>query len=489
MARTPRNLLALALYDRRVVAAELRGRSVGEAFTLDVTDGLSFDQPQQLGKALAEAMAKHGVSSRHAVVGLPARWLLTRSVNVPVTNDDTLVDMMRLQADRAFGGGARDMAIDYLPGGEAAGRRGVLIAATLRRRLDQINAMAAAAGLSVVRVTSTAACLAGHVAASSPSRTSTELMLHVTAYDTEASLVGATGVTAIRHLATSSSVGATGRPDAGTLSDELDRTMTAEMAADPPRRVVVWGDSGLSDANLNTLRDRLSVDAVVRGDPASLASLNGVAPEANRYVDAIAVARAALGDADEMIDVLHPRLAVKPKRWAGKKKRVGAIAIAGVAAIVVAMFVQHQLATQRVADLNQQLARLKPDVDDARALVDRVRHAEGWYRSRPRALECLLALTNAFPDGSKIWATDLTFRDDHTGLVTGRCTDERTVLEVLDRIKSAQGFSKANLVYLREAGRGSDAGVAFAIAFEFDEKQPTTTKTPAAVKTPQAKTR
>jgi len=51
-------------------------------------------------------------------------------------------------------------------------------------------------------------------------------------------------------------------------------------------------------------------------------------------------------------------------------------------------------------------------------------------------------------------------------LVSGKASDERAVLEVLDRLKGSPGFSDVKPLYIREVG-GGVREVSFAISLSF----------------------
>jgi len=57
-------------------------------------------------------------------------------------------------------------------------------------------------------------------------------------------------------------------------------------------------------------------------------------------------------------------------------------------------------------------------------------------------------------------------REDLRAVVSGKSRDEKTVLEVLDRLKQSKALADVKLLHLREAG-GSSREVSFAIRFTF----------------------
>ena len=106
---------------------------------------------------------------------------------------------------------------------------------------------------------------------------------------------------------------------------------------------------------------------------------------------------------------------------------------------------------------------MKADVAAARTNVAHFRLVRGWYESRPPMLDCLRALTMAFPNSGQVWTSSLSLRDDMTGTLTGKATDEKTVLDLMDHLKSSGPFASVQLQQLRQDTRG----VSFSITFTF----------------------
>ena len=78
----------------------------------------------------------------------------------------------------------------------------------------------------------------------------------------------------------------------------------------------------------------------------------------------------------------------------------------------------------------------------------------------------LLDSPNRNPTDGSIWTTSLAIRGDMRGLVSGKAVNDKSVLELLDRLKQNPAFPKVNLVFIHEAG-GNTGEVAYAISFEF----------------------
>ena len=64
------------------------------------------------GAALAEFLRQKQFTARHAVVGLPAKWLLVKTKEVPPADSKTASDLLRLQAEGDFSSELRDLVFE-----------------------------------------------------------------------------------------------------------------------------------------------------------------------------------------------------------------------------------------------------------------------------------------------------------------------------------------------------------------------------------------
>ncbi len=134
-------VLGLALGERSLLAAEVANAAAGpevrRAAEFVYPDGLSTKDPAALGAALAAFLKDGGFSARAAVVGLPARWLVVKSKDVPPADPATLADLLRLQAEGEFSSELKDLVYDYAADATAGHPTSVLLMATpaaVRRR-------------------------------------------------------------------------------------------------------------------------------------------------------------------------------------------------------------------------------------------------------------------------------------------------------------------------------------------------------------------
>src|SRR4030042_2095628 len=101
-----RHIVGLAIDDWGAVAVELHVRS-GRAETWAAGEmawkqELTSENAADLGDQLRRVLRDRGVSSRRAIVGLPAKWVLAREADVPPADPEAVAGLLGIQAARAF---------------------------------------------------------------------------------------------------------------------------------------------------------------------------------------------------------------------------------------------------------------------------------------------------------------------------------------------------------------------------------------------------
>jgi hypothetical protein len=466
-----RGMIGLSVSDRLVQAAELSFSSAGKTTLKRVAEltlpaDAAWSQPQRAGQELLRTLRENRFSARRAIIGLPARWLLVRGQNVPITDEQTMAQTLRLQAEHEFESAGRNMVFDYVPpDAPPTGSRGmpVLLVATLGDRLRQVVAAAQAAGLEIVAVTSTVSAIASMQAEPADRELHQAVTLHLGRSGSEMMLNGS-GAGMIRHLS-----GGSSGDGVSVLASEVRRVLS--LGGDGQnRRVTVWGANALRQDHIEELSRAFGSQVAIGELPAANGHsvTNGVAQaEANRFVGSIALAK--LGEAGpERIapDFLHSRLA-EPKRARFSRRMVLGAAAALVLLAGIGFLVADTLNERReLHDLQARLVEMEPDIASASRLASDVTFARAWFEERPRYLEIMRELTLALPDSPPMWVTNLSLYENRRGLVAGRTMDQRNVLHVLDRLQESGRFSDLQLLDMREAGRGASE-VAFSISFRF----------------------
>jgi Tfp pilus assembly PilM family ATPase len=156
-------VLGLAVGQKSILVAEVSSKGgrfavtrVGE-FTFP--DGIPLSNPEALGGAFKEFLKAKQFSARSAVMGLPAKRLLTRRKEVPPASPAVVASTLRMQTEAEFSAELDNLVIDYAGHASTAEASTVLVVATQRVGVDELSAMARAAGVKLHGITSTTAAL------------------------------------------------------------------------------------------------------------------------------------------------------------------------------------------------------------------------------------------------------------------------------------------------------------------------------------------
>lgn len=457
MAWHGRVRLGLAFAERRLLVAELRLN--GRPRVRAVAD-VAFDSVEQLddtaamGKALRQTLKSHNLRARHVMIGLPAKWLMTRVHPVPPADPQALRDMLRLGADRVFTLDAEQLMMDYIPpaqqhGGAASGGA-VLMVAVTRKNVQRAIRIAEAAGLRVDGVTSSSAALVAAI-------DDNAAVLRCDEESGELAVRRDGQLTAIHHIGR-------GTEMAGNLKHLLagDLQLAAHLR-DASVHVSTW--SGFAESARRDMAGALGTAV----HPLRLAHVNGLddADKVQRYAPAIAAALAGADAKYRPLDLLNSRLAEPHRPNVIVRWRAAILAAAVVMLALGALALSIRREQTELADLTGQLAISQPDADAAKLVVDRVRQAEQWMRHRPRAMEMLREMTLAFPERGTVWLTELTIREDQSAVLNGKAEQDRDVLELRDQLAKSTGISQVKLLFMREAGK-SERQINFAISLHLD---------------------
>lgn len=485
----PNKFLGVAIGERSILAAEVS--LAGEASKVTgvgefvYPDGAGLQQPQALGAAFAEFLKREGFSARGAVFGIPAKWVLSKSKEVPPVAPEMVAEMLRLQVEADFSPELKDLVYDFVGDPSPGQARSVLLVATPQRHVDQARAIAEAAGLNLTAVLPTTAALAS---ASVPAaKNALVLSFAGSAVEFIARHEGATS--ALRHLGASTSGGAVLAGETRRAVMQLPRNGTGgangSSSNGNSREVVLWDDVGVDPSVHDAMGEALGV-AVKRGEFRTLGA--GELPTGRRgYASAVALALAGLAEEALPVDFLHSRLAPPKKPKVRREVLLGIAAAALICLAIVAGYFDLQAKQKKLTATQSEYNGLKPHEQTARAEVDTISYAKAWHAGTPRFLECFrdieLALLN--PDDGRTYITNFTLHEvikpspqpapgkplqlpkaEWTGVVSGKTATDKFKLALVDRIKSNKRFADVKSSSQTLVGPAG-VEVSFSITFKY----------------------
>ncbi|MBE0535379.1 MAG: hypothetical protein IH624_06885 [Phycisphaerae bacterium] len=464
MAKT-KNILGLAFEERRILAAEVsmqtdRPQLVRQG-VFETAGGIEDADAVQVGQQLRQFLRAGQFTARTAVVGLPGRWIVAKQVKIPPADDEALPGIVQIQVQRSFSLDAQDLAFDFYRRREVDASSTLLLMATQNRRLSQIALLVRAAGLRITAVTPTSHAIRVF------ERSGVDLGIYLSDDGVEF-WSGKADLPWIRHV---------WRPKAADeqqdrlLQEEVRRqlAMTARDGEAGQRRLTIYTSQEPAEASLQRAADAMSgPDTIVDGHTTLFEGGLGGADvsQAGRTVGAAALALAGCTGKAFYVDFVNSHSAAKKRSPRVRVRRWAAI-LGGAAVIaLIAVVVGWRRDVRDIATYTQQLDAMSSDIAAARQVVDRMSHAATWTVRRPHFLDCLHALTGAFPDEGSVWVVSLAVRENKQGLITGQALRESNVLGVLDALKGNPAFGEVAMVYMRDAGRTTNE-VSFAISFKY----------------------
>lgn len=433
-----------------IVEAKRAGSAVQVArrSTLVFAADGGLDQPASLGAALAGHLKENGYGTKHAVIGLCPRWVLSRHKHVPPADKDAMRGIVNLQIEREFAASASEMRFDYLLGQtpDADGKVSLLLAGARESVLQQVEQAALAAGLKVHAVTPTSLAVAAGCRG-------TVIFL-------ESGVAGVMRVAdgAVLGLASCQAdpAGLGEAPVRARLLTDLSRCMLQlpGSEADAGLTLIVPGSVSQADAQQLTeeAAERFGDVQTRQADTAEL-----LADEATR-------------PGTTLIDFNASRLA-PPKR-----KRLSPTAQWAVRAAVIVLLIGGTFgylwldATQRRDNLQSDYDAIKDTAAQLQAMRTDTRRAQGWYDKRPPAHECMRELTRTFPLEGEIRVESLVLNDDMSGTIDCSAEDRQTMDAYFTQMRRSGTLLQVDLGNVRPS-RGEDNWIDFPIAFRFDPAQ------------------
>jgi|WetSurMetagenome_2_1015567.scaffolds.fasta_scaffold12861_3 hypothetical protein len=466
---TSRKILGLAVSEEAIAAVEMSGgrgrRKVVRAAELTVPGGVAAADPVVLGRSLRQFLRREHFSASHAVIGLPARWLVVKEKSLPPTAPDLLRGVLTIAAEREFASDAEDLAVDYsdLPAAGDGGLRVLLVAAS-RRNVQQLTEAAESAGLRIQAVTSSTMALA--TATRRHGAAARRLVLNLVSCGAELCLQEGAAVSLLRRFSLPPCGTSPSEDWVGDLAGEL-RRVTALLPGDAAgTELLIWDAVGLSAGSLDALGRRLGMTTRVCRFPTDLDVDSDLPTVVGQAAAAAALAATGLDRKGTLADFLHSRL-TPPKEKPFKGKVTWAVGIGVVILALAAVFVWNWYSVQRdVADLTAELKAKESQFTTAKAFVAKAVQARGWFDRRPKFLDGLREVTTAFPAEGRIWATSVAVTENMHISISGKAADHGAVTDLMDRLSKNPKLADVKSLYSREVGGGT-TDVSFAITLTF----------------------
>jgi len=166
------------------------------------------------------------------------------------------------------------------------------------------------------------------------------------------------------------------------------------------------------------------------------------------------------------LDFKHSRLAAPRVRRFSRRTIWGTIISTALVLAIAFLILDARGRENELQLLDRELAGVQPEVKTAKETIDRVTFGQGFFKARPPLLECMRDITLSFGADEQVWVTNLTLRDNGKGELTGKAIDQRTFLNVLDRLNKNPRFENVQSGIWRASGNQKPEG-SFSVAFTY----------------------
>jgi Tfp pilus assembly protein PilN len=320
-----------------------------------------------------------------------------------------------------------------------------------KTQLERVEQLIDAAGLSIAAITSTGLAMAGEL--NQADRDTAMLLLQSNGGEMVVRQNG--NVKILRHVPFA--MNGHGIPALAPLGAELRRTIALGAAGSANREVALMNGVGLGREQLSELSDRAGVSLRAADEMKLLGlsrdgALASGADAAEGYIfPAVSLALAGNKPSALPLDFAHSKLAPPPvKRFSRQMVYavvIGALIVIGLAALYWDVSVQQS----KLDAINANIDKMKPTLATAQHVVDRVNYAEGFLNARPAMLDCVKQLSLTLPESDRIWVETLSVIDSGKCTLSGKATDEPTVLALVEQMKRNSKFSGVDLKDVHEA--------------------------------------
>lgn len=491
-------MLGIALGERSMLVAEVHASSAGPQvvkaaeFTYPEGQNLTKD-PAALGASLGQFLKEQHFGVRNAVVGLPARWVLSKTKEVPAIQDNLLADTLRLQAESEFSSELGELVYDYAGTGNAAtastgGTTSVLLVAVPKRHLDQVSQLAESARVRVHAVTPFSAALAASAKAAANAMT-----VVLGPWGVEFTAQDGGNPRVLRYVGTSADSAPTLLGELRRASTRMPRGATAAAGGDgaSAQEIFLWNDSGADESSLQSIGQslELSVRDGQLGDlgvSAAPGVMNG-----RDFATPISLAVAGMAPARGTVDFLDSRLAPPPEKRVDRRTVAAVLVVLLLGAGAALWYTNIQKRQAEVDTIVKANIERNPQRSAAEATVKRIQLAQRWHSDKPKFVACLTDLTEIVPTTSDIYGTNFNLKDDVAetptpgapanpskvknlimrGDLMGKATNENVVIALAQKLNASKRFKDAkvgniNRSGLQAGGRGPTE-ISFVINFTY----------------------
>jgi hypothetical protein len=448
------SLLGLALDGSRLEGVVLRRMNGPLRVQQSFSAVLSLDPltaaPELVGREIQNHLEAAGIRERYCIVGLPLKWVLTASTELPPLPEADAASLLQIEAERSF---HYDVATLQMAESRCAlegDKKLVTFAGVSKTQIEPLIRVLTAAKLKPVSFS------LGITALQAPNSKKDNGVLALTIGETSVGLqiTGNGGVAALRAFeGTINNEGGRRTLQAAAVAREARITLgqlPAELRAGI-RQIRIFGQRELAQQ---------LADAMELGfEPMGMAVEVVAAYRPNEFVleipadapvsAAFSLAARHLAGLPPVFEFLPPRPTVLEQfaaKYSSGKFRSAGMAAAAMVVIVGGLFLVQQI---ELMHYRSQWSGMSGKVADLTALQDKIQRYQPWYDTLFRALTILKQMTLAFPQDGAVTAKTIEIHNGNTVSCSGTASDMASLLRTIHQLGTADGVSAVTIEQTR----------------------------------------
>jgi len=467
------SLLGLALDGSKLDGVVLRRTNgaleVQQSFSVSLSLDPLTAATELVGREIRNHLDAAGIKERNCVVGLPLKWALTTSIELPQLSENDVDSFLQLEAERGFHADISTLHFAASRSQSKTGKQHAFLVGIPKNHLTLLEQALRAAKLKPLSFS------LGITALLPPSAESSNGVLALAIGESHVGLevTSGGGVAALRALEGALEINGGRRVLQAELAGREARITLGQLPAeirDTVRRIRIFGPRDLSQQLADELELRLEpmglkVETAARYSPDEF----GLQLPAESAVSApLSLAAGQLAGRKPPFELLPPRITAWQQmvnRYSSGKLRIAGAAAAGLFLIVASAFGYQQWQLTR---LRSQWQSMATRVKDLEGVTQQIHQYRPWYDNSLRALTILKELTTAFPEDGRVSAKSVEIRDLNNVTCTGITRDSEALFSIWENLRKSGKVSDLH----RPTTRGNKPPLQFTFDFRWNEGGP-----------------
>ena len=421
------------------------------------------DDPQLVGREIAQHLEKNGLRERRCAVCLPPHWALFLQTAVPDIPDADVESFLALEAERGFPYAPDALAAAALKFRSPGGQHYAIQVAVPRQNVIRLETALRAARLQPLTMSLGMVALQG-------TGPGARLVLSTADDHIDLLIESNEGIAALRSLReTIEREGARKTIDLPLLWRELKVTLgqlPADVAASI-RQAALLGQGeianlyaeelleGLQEMGLTPKRIQFARDLpALKLEPAD-------AP----VTPAVAFGAGVLRGLQPPLEFLPPRVSA----WQRASQRFASRKLAATSAVALLLFMlvggAFLYQQWQLRNLQQQWSAMEKNVQELEFMQQQIKRFRPWFDESFPSMRLLRRVTEAFPEDGVVTAKALEIRERSAVNCSGIAEDHQAFLQMLDRLRDAREVKNLTVDQMR-----GKAPLQFSFNFQWGEQ-------------------